>query len=146
MHAYKHILIATDLGPHAADVVARSAEIARHYHAKISLIHAVEVIPVDVSNELILPKIQEVETALKDRALTELKKLAADADIAQTIIIAPAGTPKWEVVNYAQENGVDLIVTGSHSRRGLKRLLGSTANAILNHAPCDVMVIRLANE
>ena len=146
MHAYKHILIATDLGPHAADIVARSAEIARHYHAKISLIHAVEVIPVDVSNELILPKIQEVETALKDRAVTELKKLAADAELGDAKVTAPAGTPKWEVVNYAQENGVDLIVTGSHTRRGLKRLLGSTANAILNSAPCDVLVIRLADK
>ncbi|WP_292363901.1 universal stress protein, partial [Methylophaga sp. UBA1464] len=40
----------------------------------------------------------------------------------------------------------DLIVVGSHGRKGIKMLLGSTANAILHHARCDVLAVRLLDE
>lgn len=46
----------------------------------------------------------------------------------------------------AEENNVDLIVVGSHGRKGIKMLLGSTANAVLHHAGCDVLAVRLKDE
>jgi len=53
------------------------------------------------------------------------------------------GSPKTEIIRVAQENGVDLIVVGSHGRHGLALLLGSTANGVLHYAPCDVLAVRL---
>jgi universal stress protein A len=41
---------------------------------------------------------------------------------------------------------VDLIVIGSHGREGIQRLLGSTANAVLHGAPCDVLAVRIKGE
>lgn len=55
------------------------------------------------------------------------------------------GSPKTEIIRVATENQVDLIVVGSHGRHGLALLLGSTANGVLHHAPCDVLAVRLQN-
>lgn len=53
------------------------------------------------------------------------------------------GVPKQEITQVADEQQADLIVVGSHGRHGLELLLGSTTNAILHHANCDVIAVRL---
>jgi len=53
------------------------------------------------------------------------------------------GAPRQEIVRFAKEQAVDLIIIGSHGRHGLDRLLGSTARSILNDAPCDVLAVRI---
>jgi len=53
------------------------------------------------------------------------------------------GSPKSTVLSYAEAQNVDLIVTGSHGRHGLARLMGSTASGILHGARCDVTVVKL---
>ncbi len=53
------------------------------------------------------------------------------------------GIPKQEIIAFANEQQADLIVLGSHGRHGLALLLGSTVNAVLHHALCDVMAVRL---
>jgi universal stress protein A len=45
----------------------------------------------------------------------------------------------------AEEQQVDLVVTGSHGRHGLALILGSTANAILHGAKCDVLAVRITD-
>jgi universal stress protein A len=56
------------------------------------------------------------------------------------------GVPKQEIINIAGQEQVDLIVVGSHGRHGLALLLGSTANAVLHYAKCDVLAVRLQDE
>jgi universal stress protein A len=56
------------------------------------------------------------------------------------------GVPKQEIIHIAEQQQVDLIVLGSHGRHGLALLLGSTANAVLHYAKCDVMAIRLQDK
>jgi universal stress protein A len=53
------------------------------------------------------------------------------------------GNTRREILRVAEENGVDLIVLGSHGRQGIQLLLGSTANAVLHGAPCDVLAVRV---
>ncbi len=47
------------------------------------------------------------------------------------------------ILSYAAAQQVDLIVTGSHGRSGVSRLLGSTTNGILHGANCDVLAVRI---
>jgi nucleotide-binding universal stress UspA family protein len=55
-----------------------------------------------------------------------------------------AGKPKWRIVDEAKEWGADLIVVGSHGRRGMTRvLLGSVSEAVAMHAECSVEVVRM---
>jgi universal stress protein A len=53
------------------------------------------------------------------------------------------GATKFEIARVAKENTFDLIVVGSHGRHGVALLLGSTANAVLHGAPCDVLAVRV---
>ena len=54
------------------------------------------------------------------------------------------GDPAAEIVSYARENGVDVIVMGTHGRTGLERLLmGSVAEKVMREAPCSVLVVKL---
>lgn len=57
-----------------------------------------------------------------------------------------AGFPKHELIDLCNKLSADLIVLGSHSRRGIDRLLiGSVANAVASHSPCSSVVIRLTD-
>jgi nucleotide-binding universal stress UspA family protein len=54
------------------------------------------------------------------------------------------GDPATEIVRYASEAGIDLIVMGTHGRTGLERLLmGSVAEKVMREARCSVLVVKL---
>jgi universal stress protein A len=56
------------------------------------------------------------------------------------------GKPWSEVVRFAGENEVDLIVMGTHGRSGIKSLfIGSQCERVVRHAPCDVVVVKADN-
>jgi universal stress protein A len=140
---YQHILVAVDLSSEGKLVASRAAELAKHYNAKLSLLHVVEYIPVDLANELVLPQQQEVEEQLMHRAKEHLDSLAAALKLPAVERHVANGSTKSEILRYAEEQHADLIVIGRHGRHGILRILGSTANAVLHNAPCDVLVVRL---
>jgi nucleotide-binding universal stress UspA family protein len=54
------------------------------------------------------------------------------------------GDPAQEIVRFAADAGMDLIVMGTHGRTGLERLLmGSVAEKVMREAPCSVLVVKL---
>jgi nucleotide-binding universal stress UspA family protein len=56
------------------------------------------------------------------------------------------GNPKSVIVDFAAKWPADLVVMGSHGRRGLERfLLGSVSEAVVRYAPCSVQVVRIPN-
>ena len=75
-----------------------------------------------------------------------MAELAARLGIESAPRRLEGGATRGEVIRAAEEEGCDLIVVGSHERHGLALLLGSTANAILHHAPCDVLAVRIHEE
>ena len=59
----------------------------------------------------------------------------------ETVILE--GKPAVEIVRFATENGIDLIVIGTQGKRGLERLLlGSVAEQVIRSAPCKVLVVK----
>jgi nucleotide-binding universal stress UspA family protein len=89
-----------------------------------------------------------IEQTLKQReseceeAVNSASKLLADAGLTVSTAVKEGG-PKWRIVEEAQEWQADLLVVGSHGRRGLKRLLlGSVSEVVALHARCSVEVIR----
>jgi nucleotide-binding universal stress UspA family protein len=62
----------------------------------------------------------------------------------RTSVTTPDMDPRHAIIDGARDWGADLIVLGSHGRRGLDRLLlGSVAESVVRHAPCSVEVVRL---
>jgi nucleotide-binding universal stress UspA family protein len=74
---------------------------------------------------------------------THLAELATRLSVGEAPCFVELGAPQHEIVRVAKEQGVDLIVVGSHGRHGLQLLLGSTANGVLHLAACDVLAVRV---
>jgi len=150
MDRYQRILCAVDLSAENVSVFSRALELAVHYSASLSLLHVVEYIPIDLANELVLPQQQEIEQQLVTQAERVLADLAESASqlqpgevpLQQSVV---QGSIKSGIVEYAEEQQIDLIVIGRHGRHGLSRLLGSVANSVLHHAPCDVLAVRVGD-
>jgi len=143
MADYKHILIAVDLTPECDAVSSRAVDLARHYGADLSLLHVVENMPVEPGNELMIPPATTVESELLEHAERRLRQLGQKLGVDPERQHVTVGQTKREIVYFAEEEDVDLIVVGSHGRHGLALLLGSTANAVLHGAPCDVLAVRI---
>ena len=103
---------------------------------KIILLAVIEPIPGYIATSL--PR----EVMYKNRAQAQaaLDKYASGVNDAETVILSgPAGAT---ISAFASEQGVDLIVMGSH-RPGLQDyFLGSTSARVVRHAPCSVFVLR----
>lgn len=145
MSEYRHILCAVDLSDENIVVASRAAELSKFYQTQLSLLHVVEYIPIDLANELVLPQQQEIEQQLVAQAKSNLAALAKRIDVEQVNEVVVQGSTKSEIVEYAIDNKVDLIVLGRHGRHGISRLLGSVANAVLHHASCDVLAVKVGD-
>jgi universal stress protein A len=143
MSGYQHVLCAVDLSDENRLVAARAVDLARQHSAKLTLLHVVEYIPIDLANELVLPQQQEIEEQLVARARDCLTALTAALNIDEVTQTVTTGSTKSEIIEQAKSYNADLIVIGRHGRHGLSRLLGSTANAVLHHAPCDVLAVHI---
>jgi len=143
MSDYTNILCAVDLSNENLVVATRAAELARQYGAKLNLFHVVEYVPIDLANELVLPQQQEIEEQLVSQANECLSALGEKLDVPEVASCVVTGSTKSEIIERAKSEPADLIVIGRHGRHGLSRLLGSTANAVLHHAPCDVLAVRI---
>ena len=86
---------------------------------------------------------------LEDTATRELPKIATQEECAGLDVeeVVAHGDAASEIVRVARERNVDLIVISSHGRTGLGRILfGSTAESVVRHAPCPVLVVKPPEE
>ena len=140
------ILLATD-GSECSQVAARS--IAERPWPAGSEFRVISV------PELSAPVLKMISHSAMDKLRCDAMKRAEDAEAAAEEILSSAGLtesgtvavsaamPKEIILQNAEEWGADLIVCGSHGRRGLSRfLLGSLSEAIASHAKCSVEIIR----
>ena len=147
MRAYKHILLAADYSEHGEEIANRAKDLAEKYQAKLSIVHIVDNLPIsDAAYGPVIPLDVDLTEELMDSAKKRLDDIADKLAIENNGRWLELGSPKLEIVRIAEEEGVDLIVVGSHGRHGLALLLGSTANGVLHHAKCDVMAVRLRDD
>lgn len=150
MSEYKQILIAVDLTDDSQKVCARALDITKGNKVTVLLIHIVEFmyqmgIYYDPMFYPSVEDLSENEEALIKSAGEKMAVLIKEISAPENVCIESrviSGIPKTEILRLAEENKTDLIVCGSHGRSGFELLLGSTANAILHHASCDVLAVR----
>lgn len=101
------------------------------------------VLPGPVLDDLMSGR-EKVALELCQSTANEIR-LGLKSEIVKAEVIE--GFPKDEIVKYATTYGANLIVIGSHDRKGLERLmLGSVSLAVVCHAPCTVTVVRASSE
>lgn len=144
MRPYQHILLATDFSEHAELVAERARDLADRYQAALSVLHVVDNLPVtDSIYGPIIPFDVDITEQLISASRERLTQIGEKLDIPENRRWVEVGSPKAEIVRVAELEQADLIVVGSHSRKGLGVLLGSTASSVILHAKCDVLAVRL---
>lgn len=140
----KHILLATDLSASCQVVAQRAKQIADLFGAQISIVHAFEYRAVVYGGgEFALPIDTDLMETLAKNARTALEQLGKDLNVPSERLHIAMDSVKNSVVELATKLGVDLLVIGSHGVHGPALLLGSSANAILHAAKCDVLAVRV---
>lgn len=143
MSAYKHIMLAVDFSNATEILVQRALTLRQFCGADLSLVHVIEPVVIDPSYDVFPAMPLGLEQEVADRAQQELERLAARLGVATERCHVVVGSTKNEILRCAGEHAADLIVVGSHGRHGVALLLGSTANAVLHGAPCDVLAVRI---
>lgn len=138
---YKHILFATDLTEDTDFIINKVQNMRQLTQARLSSVHVVEPLP---GYSYAYLGIEDIEGQLINEARTALVKLGEKLSIDVKDQWIEVGPTKSKILDIAEKIKADLIICGSHGRHGLSLLLGSTANAILHGAKCDVLTVRLA--
>ena len=144
MDIYGNILLATDFSDASRAAVRKAREIADCFHARLRLLHVIDYFPEDLPMDWIPPENLDPATWFEQEAQRRLQQLAGELGIAadDTETLFSSRAAAIEIAHAAERHGADLIVIGSHGRRGIGRLLGSTAHGVLHRAPCDVLTVR----
>jgi universal stress protein A len=144
MGIYNHVLCAIDFSHHSEAACARAISLVNNLTGQLTLLHVVENFPEVRSNEIIAPENIDPAEYRKHQAQKRLSELAKQLQYEQAIhqVVFTPYSAWHEIVRFAIENKVDLIVLGSNGSFGISALLGSTAHGVVNHALCDVLTVR----
>lgn len=143
MSIYTHILLAVDFHSDGEQVISRAEAMARQHQAQLSLVHVLEFTALDMEGELALPQELLLAQEWQQQAERRMDELGKRLRVASDKRYLRQGSTRGEILHLAAEVQVDLIILGSHGRQGIQRLLGSTANAVLHGAQCDVLAVRI---
>jgi universal stress protein A len=144
--AVRRILVATDFSDSAARALEWAQAAARAFGAEVTLLHVVDLastwIPLSGPAVFPAPVPPETVTQVEQLASATLETTGhGAAEITRRIV--RTGHAREVIPATAREIGADLIVVGSHGRRGMSHLfIGSVAEHIVRHAPVPVVVVR----
>lgn len=148
--AVRRILVPTDFSDCAQGALRQALTLAECYDAEVHLLHVVTLHQPEASGDAPSEErgAHQGEGATRYRERTEevLQDVLADQQhsgvsvvtvVRKSMAIAPA------LVAYVNEATIDLVVVGTHGRRGVKQwMLGSVAEEVMREAPCPVLLVR----
>lgn len=143
---YKQILIGTDGGDLMAPVYENAAYVARLTDATVHIAYVLDVAgftayPIDASWENMYDVLLDEGKQIVANAKKNLASLGIREDLIITAVLD--GHPAEELDTYAASHDIDLVVIGSHGRKGLDRLLiGSVADKVVRGAKVPVLIVR----
>jgi nucleotide-binding universal stress UspA family protein len=142
LSASSRILAATDFSEHSLRAVRHALWLARFFHAQLTLLHVVRRwFYAGDANVAPALRGQADEDRCRD-ATIHLESLSVPSEINLSRRVR-TGHPWEEIVDYATEDGSDLIVLATHGHTGLAHaLVGSVAERVLRSAPCPVLTVR----
>jgi len=143
---FEHILVPVDGSPTASQAIDKALGIAQAFKSAVTLIYVIDPyaftgVGTDFSygqNEYLSAATAEGQQALEAaRQLFEAHGVAASGSVVEGTAVYQA------ILDTAESLGADLVVMGSHGRRGLEKLvLGSVTAQVLSHAHLSVLVVR----
>lgn len=145
MFAPKNILVPTDFSDYSDKALKKAVDIASEHNSKIYLLHVIDEIMqcaadycIDAS---VLAQIEKQSTAYAEKKLKEEAETSSASKDLQIVFDVKKGNTREMILNEQKDKGIDLIVIGSHGKKGLSRL-GSIADKVLRDATCPVLVVK----
>lgn len=140
MLEFKQILCPVDFSESSERALVHAAALARWYEAHLAVLHVVPTPDViHAAGSLVEPPVPMP----REQALENMKRsIGTTALPPGATLVAESGDPRATILDQATSRKTDLIVMGTHGRRGFKRLLlGSVTEAVLHEAPCPVLTV-----
>ncbi len=134
----RNVLVAIDFDDASMAALTYGRALAKNFGARIHVLHVLE-------NLFLRPMAGDpraIEAGVTRRLLDTLTP--DDRQILQAVpVVRKSDAPAEEIVNYARDEQVDLIIVGTHGRPGVAHLLmGSVAEKVVRKAPCPVLTVR----
>jgi len=149
MAEFNKILFATDFSKSSENAFRYAFTLARRFEARLLIVHVINE-PVDLRGfyvpHISFDKLEaEIEEGAKKMMESFVRTHILDFDNFETAILP--GVPYDEIIKKGTDEGVDLIVLGTHGRTGLDHVLfGSTAEKVVRKSPIPVMTVRLEED
>jgi nucleotide-binding universal stress UspA family protein len=143
---FKKILVCLDGSKLAEQIIPHAVDVAITHKAKMTLFRVmplpVAVAPGAPGVPIETPMTPEVEAEAKNYLLGVAGPIA-EKGISTEVVIQQGTSPGGEIVNYANENAVDLIALATHGRSGLGRaVFGSVADFVLRESGLPILLVR----
>jgi nucleotide-binding universal stress UspA family protein len=137
----RNIIVPIDFSKMSVQAIQIAKQLARRFGASIHLAHVRQS---NYTADFVAPAFMTYEQVGEQTALEELKKVASECGVASATCDVLGGAPPFdEICRLAQTVPADLVVMPTHGRTGLKHVfLGSTAERIVQHSSCPVLVTR----
>jgi nucleotide-binding universal stress UspA family protein len=144
MKAFKNVLFPIDFSECSKKVFPFALEMAQKFDAKLHLLFVARDISymtiIEVSRDLLTRAVSKIATAGENQIKVFCDKHLSDFSNYETNVVI--GNPADEILRFANEQGIDLIVMGTHGRKGLDRtLMGSVADHVIKNAAAPVLTI-----
>jgi universal stress protein A len=140
----ENILVPIDFSEESSRALEYALSFAREFESKITLLHVVEPIPcpADFGYGWVNRYKPNAEVFRKaKRQIGAWRRKVGSKWLGKAIV--SSGTPFREIINAAKERSMDLIILSTHADVGMSHVvLGSTAEGVVRHAPCPVLLVR----
>lgn len=143
---YKKILVAVDGSESSDKAFEEAMDTAKRNDSILEIVFVINLMDLETFSfaySRALPNYLEDERKLVETELTKKLDLAKENGIEDVKIFADIAEPKNRIVELAEEEKVDLVIMGATGKGAIKRaLVGSTTSYVVNHAPCNVLVVK----
>jgi nucleotide-binding universal stress UspA family protein len=141
----RRITVAVDGSPHGAAALAAAIDLAGRYGSELMILSIAPFVPAYVGpNDPFVAPVQTPGSLDRYREVVEAGvKQAEAAGVKSVTGVCEEGVVVEEILDHLEQHPTDLLVVGSRGLSATRRLLlGSVSTAVVNHAPCPVLVVR----
>ena len=141
-----HILVPTDFSPFSDLALEHAASLAEKFGAKITILHVLTLAEVNALTSQPGNPWENIVLKIQNNMREEFENNAGNYSIVEEPVLEVAvGEPAEEIAKFAEENGVNLIVMGTHGRTGLASIfLGSVTIGVIKKTCLPIMVVKCA--
>lgn len=141
---FQKILLPTDFSDESLYAMSYAVDLAKMFNSKLYILHVIYDIEKASNLHIPHPSLTELYKDLENHAKKNLDSFGIDIreELKNVETVVKRGIPYEEVIKFASENSIDLVIIGTLPRSGVERFfVGSTTQRIIRNAPCPVLVV-----